>query len=207
MRYTGPKFKLCRREGINLFWPSKYDVRKNRKVPGQHWENMPRLSEFGKLLRNKQVLKRMYMLSEKQFKSLVIDKAWKFAKNKNMEHDKVALMFLERRLDSIVLKAGFATTIMQARQIVSHGHLLVNWKKHNVPSYLVNASDKIQVREKLKTSSLYTDTPILAGNYNLPSWINVQKDKMLIEVLDLPRVDEIDMPIDVLKVVEFYARA
>jgi len=207
MRYTWPKFKLCRREGINLFWPSKYDVRKNRKVPWQHGDNMPRLSEFWKLLRNKQVLKRMYLLTEKQFNSLIIEKAWIYAKNKGLDHDKAAVMFLERRLDSIILRAWLAKTIMQARQIVSHGHLLLNWKKHNIPSYLVNIGDKIEIRERLKTSTLYSDVPVISWNFKLCSWLSFDKSSFAIEVLDLPKSEELEMPVDILKVIEFYARA
>ncbi len=137
MKYTGPKFKLCRREGINLFGVAKYDVRKRRGTPGQHGGAMARLSEYGKLLRNKQVLKRTYLLTEKQFKRLVTVQAAKYAKNKGIGHDTAVFQFLERRLDTIILRAGLAHTIMQARQIVNHAHLLLNGKKHNIPSYFV----------------------------------------------------------------------
>ena len=207
MKYTGPKFRLCRREGINLFWVPKYDVRKRRKLPGQHGWTIPRLSEYGKLLRNKQVLKRMYLLSEKQFKRLVMDIAGKLSKNKWMDHDKAILQTLERRLDAIVLRAGLAKTIMQARQIVNHGHFLLNWKKHNVPSYLVKPGDVISLKEKYKTSPLYADIPLNLPNFNLPSWLKVDKSSFTIEVLDYPKPEEIKVPVDVLKIVEFYARA
>jgi len=168
---------------------------------------MPRLSEFWKLLRNKQVLKRMYLLTEKQFNSLIIEKAWIYAKNKGLDHDKAAVMFLERRLDSIILRAWLAKTIMQARQIVSHGHLLLNWKKHNIPSYLVNIGDKIEIRERLKTSTLYSDVPVISWNFKLCSWLSFDKSSFAIEVLDLPKSEELEMPVDILKVIEFYARA
>lgn len=206
MRYTGPKFKLCRREGINLFGTSKYDIRKNRKLPGQHGGSMARLSEYGKMLRNKQALKRMYLLSEKQFHRLVMKDSLKYSKNKWLEHDKAILQFLERRLDSIVLKAGLAHTIAQARQIVSHAHLLVNGKKHDVPSYFVNKGDVIEVKDRLKTSPLYSNVPLSSGNYSYPSWLNIDKDNLKIEVIDFPKVEEIEVPVDVLKVIEFYAR-
>lgn len=207
MKYTWPKFRLCRREWINLFWVSKYDIRKRRKLPGQHWGTIPRLSEYGKLLRNKQVLKRMYLLSEKQFKRLVVDIAWKLAKNKWMDHDKAIVQVLERRLDAIVLRAGFAKTIMQARQIVNHWHFLLNGKKHNIPSYLVNPGDVISLKEKYKTSPLYADIPLHSSNFNLPSWLKVDKANFTIEVIDYPKPEEIKLPVDVLKVIEFYARA
>ncbi|MEI7477740.1 MAG: S4 domain-containing protein [bacterium] len=108
-------------------------------MPGQNGGNMPRLSEYGKLLRNKQVLKRIYFMTEKPFAKLVKFTASRYAKNKGMSHDKVLLQFLERRLDSIIYRAGLAKTIMQARQMVVHGHFLLNGSKHNIPSYFVAA--------------------------------------------------------------------
>ncbi len=207
MRYTGPKFKLCRREWINLYWTDKYDVRKRRKLPGQHGANMPRLSEYWKMLRNKQVLKRTYWLSEKQFKKIIMVEAQKYSKNKWLDHDKAVLQFLERRLDSIVLKSWLATTISQARQIVSHGHFLLNWKKHNIPSYFVKSWDSIQVREKLRSSALYTNSPLNNWKYVSPSWLKVDTSSLKVDVIDLPRVEDITVPADVLKVIEFYARA
>ena len=207
MRYTWPKFKLCRREGLNLFWSAKYDVRKRRGVPGPHGQNRVRYSEYGKLLRNKQALKRIYHMSEKQFKRLVMQQAWKYAKNAWIDHDNAVFQFLERRLDVVVLRAGFAHTIMQARQIVTHGHLLVNGKKHNIPSYFVQIGDRITVKKKLQKSALYSTCPLLAWNHILPSRLKVNKKSFEIEVLDVPNTNEISLPVDVLKVIEFYARA
>ncbi len=207
MKYTGPKFKLCRREGINLFGTPKYDIRKRKKLPGQHGGNMPRLSEYWKLLRNKQALKRMYLMSEKQFKQTVMDKAGKYSTNYGVPHDIAAIQFLESRLDSIVLRAGFAKTIMQARQIVWHGHFRLNWKKHDIPSYFVKVWDVIELKDKLKSSPLYSDVPIVSGSYSVPSWLKVSKENFSIEIIDTPRAEEMSFPVDVLKVIEFYARA
>lgn len=207
MRYTWPKFKLCRREWLNLFWPLKYDIKKNRKLPGQHWDTMPRLSEYWKLLRNKQILKRMYQLTEKQFVRLVMSDSMIYSKNKWMNHDQAVIQFLERRLDSIMLKSWFANTIMQARQIITHWHFSLNWKKHNIPSYYVIPWDKIQLKDRLKSSSLYTNILLNNNAFKLPSWIKVDKSSITIEILDLPKIEEIKVPVDILKVVEYYARA
>jgi len=207
MKYTWPKFKLCRREGINLYGPAKYDVRKRRSVPGQHWASNVRYSEYGKLLRNKQVLKRMYLLTEKQFKTIVVKTASRHAKNKGMAHDKAMLQFLERRLDVIVLRAGFAHTIMQARQIVVHGHFTLNGKKHNVPSTYVNPGDIIALKKKLQSSPLYSIAPVTLWGNQTPWWLKVNKKSYEIEVVDLPNPEEISSPVDLLKVVEYYARA
>lgn len=206
MRYTGPKFKLCRREWINLFWTPKYDVRKRRGVPWQHGANMPRLSEYGKMLRNKQVLKRSYMMGEKQFKNLIVKTAQKYSKNSDTPYDQSVLLFLERRMDVIVWRAGFAHTIMQARQMVWHGHFLLNWSKHNIPSTFVSQGDVIKVKDSLVDSPLYQSSPLVLWWYKPSAWLKVTKKSYTVEVVDLPHVETIETPSDVLKVIEFYAR-
>jgi len=207
MRYTWPKFKLCRREGINLFGPAKYDVRQRRGVPWQHGASNVRYSEYWKLLRNKQVLKRMYHLSEKQFKKIVTVIASKYSKNNDIGHDKAAFQFLERRLDVIVLRAGLANTIMQARQMVVHGHFSLNGAKHNVPSYTVKKWDAIVVRKAKQWSTLYLNAPLHQTQNTTPTWLKVNKKDYAIEVMDLPQTDDITLPVDMLKVIEYYARA
>ncbi len=206
MKYTGPKFKLCRREQVNLFGPAKYDIKKGRKLPGQHGAGMSRLSEYGKLLRNKQILKRSYFLTERQFSKVVKTTASKYARNKGVSHDAALYMLLERRLDVILLRSGFAKTIMQARQMVVHGHFQLNGVKHNVPSTLVKVGDKIELRAKLKDSVLYADLKIAKG-HRVPSWLKTNPNSYTIEVLTLPVVGEVPSTADLLKVIEFYARA
>jgi small subunit ribosomal protein S4 len=166
---------------------------------------MQRSSEYGKLLRNKQTLKRLYLLSEKQFARIVKDIAGKFSKNNDVTHDTALFQFLERRMDAIVLRAGFAKTIIQARQMVTHGHFLLNGIKHNIPSTFLSAGDKIVIKKGLQESPLFTQN--LSENKNkLPSWVKVDKNDFAIEVLGMPKMGEIGMPADVLKVIEFYAR-
>ena len=145
MRYTGPKMKLCRREQKNLFWPTKYNIDKNTSLPGKSGRVMVRLSEYGKLLRNKQVLKRMYQMSEKQFSRMVNDTALKLSKNKSMAHDAALYQLLERRADAVLVRSGVASTIMQARQMITHGHWLLNGIKHNIPSYYIKPGDVLTV--------------------------------------------------------------
>lgn len=204
-RYTGAKFKICRREGINLFGPEKYDPKNRRGVPGQHGQAKPRATEYFKLLRNKQVLKRMYQLSERQFSNLVNITSKKYAKNKGQDHDMVLIQFLNRRLDNVILRAWLARTIMQARQMVVHGHFLLNGKKHNVPSYFVEVGDIITLKKGLQASSLYDlDTK----NYQTPVRLSVHYANFEIKVLELPWSTETQwLPVDVLKVIEYYARA
>lgn len=206
-RYTGPKFKLCRREGINLFGNEKYNVKKRKSLPGQHGATNARLSEYGKLLRNKQVLKRIFQMNEKQFAKLVTVISKAYAKNNWLNHDKVLVQFLMRRLDNVILQSGYATTIMQARQMVVHGHFLLNGKKHNVPSYYVNSWDVLTLKPSLQSSDLYA---VDHNNRQTPVWISTNKANFSVTVVDLPHTNEgdtMDLPADVLKVIEFYARA
>lgn len=203
MRYTGPKFKLCRREGVNLFWSEKYNVKKRRQLPGQHWANQARLTEYGKLLRNKQLLKRLYQLSEKQFKKIVTVHALKHAKSKNIGHDEAVLQLLESRMDVVVLRSWFANTIMQARQMVTHAHFTLNGIKHNIPSTMIKLNDSIAIRSRLKESTLYQDV----DDSTVPSRCKVNKKDLSIELINRPNIADISQPADVLKVIEFYARA
>ena len=205
MKYTWPKYKIVRREGINIFNNDKYDVKKRRSIPGQHGGTMPRLSEYGKLLRNKQVLKRTYFMAEKPFAKLVKFTSSRYAKNKWLQHDKVLLQFLERRLDAIIFRAGLSKTIVQARQMVTHGHFTLNGVKHNVPSYFVQANDKIVLRAKVATSPLYEQA--FTNAKTDIAWLKVNKADKSIEVVDLPDANSLNTPADVLKVIEFYARA
>lgn len=206
MRYTGPKFKLCRREQVNLFGSDKYDVKNRRSLPWQHGSSMKRNSEYGKLLRNKQVLKRSYMLSEKQFAKLVQTTSAKYSKNNNISHDAALYIFLEDRMDSIIYRSGIAKTIIQARQMISHGHFLLNWKKHNIPSTFLKVGDKISLKQKLKDSPLYAGATV-SKSFKVPSWIKVDRNKYEIEILSMPVLWELWVLADILKVIEFYARA
>lgn len=206
MKYTGPKFKLCRREGLNLFGSAKYDIKKRRSLPGQHGASMKRNSEYGKLLRNKQVLKRSYLLSEKQFSKLVQKHSAKYSKNNEISHDAALYIFLEARMDSIVYRSGLAQTIMQARQMVNHGHFLWNGRKHNIPSTFMKVWDKITLKGKLKDSPLYAGASV-NKSLKIPSWIKVDRNKYEIEILALPKLWELWVLSDILKVIEFYARA
>ena len=205
MRYTCPKFKLCRREQVDLFGAKKYNVKNNRNLPGQHGANMQRYSEYGKLLRNKQLLKRTYGLSEKQFARIVTEIAAQYSKNNQVNHDTALFQFLERRMDSLVYRAGFANTIMQARQMVTHGHFLLNDQKHNIPSTFLKPGDVVTVKKALTNSPLYAQA--LDGKVKCPSWIKSNKNTYSIEIVSLPVVGEIAVNADVLKVIEFYARA
>lgn len=205
MRYTGPKMKLCRREQKNLFWPAKYNIDKNTSLPGKSGKTLVRLSEYGKLLRNKQVVKRTYQMSERQFSRLVNETALKNAKANSLTHDASIHQLLERRCDTLLVRVGLAKTIMQARQMMTHGHWLLNGKKHNIPSYFVKEGDVLALRSWAQNSPLYTNG--VAANARVPFWITRNPSSMSIELNQMPAVIEgQELPADLLKVIEFYAR-
>lgn len=205
MRYTGPKMKLCRREQKNLFWPAKYNIDKDTALPGKSGRTMVRLSEYGKLLRNKQVLKRMYQMSEKQFSRLVNDTALKISKNGGLTHDAALYQLLERRADALLVRAGIASTIMQARQMITHGHWLLNGVKHNIPSYFVKPGDVLSVRKSLQNSTLYANSTQKVQH--IPFWITTNPTQMSVTLNQVPTHEEgKELPADLLKVIEFYAR-
>lgn len=206
MRYTGPKLKLCRREGYNLFGTEKYNLENNHRRA----KRGGKLSEFGVQLRKKQAAKRQYAVSEKQF-----SRYYSRAVKANDITGDAMLRMLETRLDTVILRANFARTIMQARQCVGHAHFLVNGKKLNIPSYEVKVGDVISIKERLKESAIYKTlveefqefakknaTATIAN----VRWLQVDTKKLTITVTSLPENTDFDKMIDVQRIVEFYSK-
>lgn len=208
MRFTGPKLKLCRREGVNLFGSEKYDLSENHRKP--LGGKFGKLSEYGVQLRKKQAAKRMFGLTEKQFASY-----YKRAlKVKGVTGDAM-LQLLELRLDNVIFKSNFARTPMQARQFVGHAHFFVNGKKVDIPSYEVKVGDKIELREKMKESPLYKTLMEEFGEFvkknsggtiTSAKWLEVDPTKIAITVKALPTRDDFDQTIDIQKIIEFYSK-
>lgn len=206
MRYTGPKMKLCRREGYNLFGTEKYNLENNhRRV-----KRAGKLSEFGVQLRKKQAAKRQFALSEKQFA-----KYYARAVKTNEITGDAMLRFLETRLDTVILRANFARTIMQARQSVGHAHFLVNGKKLNIPSYEVRVGDVISIKERMKESVLYKTlveefqefaTKNANSQVSNARWLAVDPKKLTITITALPEKGDFDQVIDVQRIIEFYSK-
>ena len=196
--------KLVRKFGVNVFGNPKYDRLLNRKsyAPGQHGQTRRRrLSNYGVQLQEKQKIKSMYGLLEKQFRNY-------FTKAENMsgETGTNLLQMLESRLDNIVYRISFAPTRPAARQLVNHGHFLVNDKRVNIPSYILKSGDKIQVREKSKKMDLILDSmKRIKGDIDLP-WLELDKGKMLGSFLSVPERDQIDQTIKEQLVVELYSK-
>lgn len=208
MRYTGPKMKLCRREGRNLFGSEKYVLAKSNRGP--MGRGFGRMSLFGQQLRTKQAVKRSYGLSEKQFQNYY-KKANKASGNTIMNMQQL----LDTRLDVVVLRSNFARTIMQARQFVNHGHFLVNGTKVNIPSYQVRVGDVIEVRENKKSSTLYTSIQTEfdefisqnnAGSLSSVSWLKVEPKGLKITIDRLPEGDDFENTGDMARIIEFYSK-
>jgi|TARA_Y100000031_G_scaffold116045_1_gene128535 small subunit ribosomal protein S4 len=196
--------KLVRKYGANIFGNPKYDKLLNRKSysPGQHGQGRRgRLSNYGLQLKEKQKIKFMYGLLEKQFSN-----CFKKADKMKGETGTNLLQLLERRLDNVVYRLGFSPTRPSGRQLVNHGHFIVNGKKVNIPSALVKRGDIIQVREKSKKLDIILESvKRIKGDLDLP-WLELDKAKMKGTVLDIPERDQMDQTINDRLVVELYSK-
>ena len=191
-RYTGPTTRINRRFGMAIF-PANKSFERRTYPPGQHGPNFRRkVSDYSAGLLEKQKLRMMYGLTEKQFRNL-----FQKAKNKQGITGENFLSFLETRLDNVVYRLGFAKTRKSARQFVNHGHLLVNGKKVDIPSFQVSEGDELTVREK--TSSRQVATRNLDGSQynNTPPWLDVKADSLHGTVTRLPQADELEQSINV----------
>ncbi|NLW19062.1 MAG: 30S ribosomal protein S4 [Candidatus Cloacimonetes bacterium] len=203
-RYTGPRARLCRKFGENIFGTAKYDRILNRRKfpPGQHGRNMRRKqSDYFIHLREKQKLRNIYCLLERQFSSYF----HKAAKMGGVTGDNL-LQLLERRLDNTVYRLGFATTRMQARQFVNHGHFMVNGRKVDIPSYLLKDGDLIEVRPKskgIKPLAEAWDSSEASSPY---PWLSVDKDNMRGQFEHIPAAQEIPNTVDLRLIVEYYSK-
>ncbi len=160
-----------------------------------------KLSEYGRQLFEKQKLRISYGLKEKQFRNLV-----KKAMAAEQQSDIALMQLLERRLDNVIMRMGIALSRAQARQIVSHAHVLVNGKPHNIPSYLVRKGDVISFKKKFHNSGLLRDIQLKLKNYEPPSWILLDKSKLEAKVLAFPSEKDIQINVDLPLVIEYYSR-
>ncbi len=197
-RYTGPKRRLSRREGLPLTTKDVKAMEKGALPPGQHGMKRARkLSEYGVQLREKQKAKRLFGLMEKQFRGY-FDKAAKVKGATGLE----LLRFLETRLDNVVYKLGFITSRAGARQFVSHGHVLVDGKKLNIPSYKVKIGQTVAIHSKLVDNIQVKKS--LENSETLPEWL--ERKATVGKVLRLPERAEMEQSVDEQLIVEFYSR-
>ena len=207
-RYTGPKVKQCRREGMNLFFlgqntsSGKVAVLQRRDYPpGVHAQSRRKVTEYGVRLREKQKLKRVFGVYEKQF-MLYFREAERLKGNTGAN----MLTLLSRRLDNVVLTAGMATTLAQARQLVNHGHFTVNGKRMTIPSYQVRPSDVITPRDKENTKKIVADHLEVNKSAATPQWLDVNGDTLTITVTQLPKREDFQFPIQEQLIVELCSK-
>jgi small subunit ribosomal protein S4 len=205
-RYLGPKAKLARREGTDLYLKSARraisDKAKFDTKPGQHGRTSgARTSDFGLQLREKQKVKRMYGVLERQFRRYFAE-----AERRRGNTGANLLSILESRLDNVVYRMGFGSTRAEARQLVSHQAILVNGKSVNIPSYLVKAGDVIALRENSKKQLRVTDAVKLAESIGMPGWVQVDGTKLEGVFKKVPDRDEFGADINESLIVELYSR-
>ena len=206
-RYRGSECRLCRREGLKLFfkgdrcYTEKCAFERRGYAPGEHGQARKKHSDYGVQLREKQRLKRMYGLLEKQFKGY-FERAdrMKGITGSNL------LMLLERRLDNVVFRLGFAPSRNDARQLVRHSHFLVNGKKVNIPSYMVKKDDVVELREKSRKVLPILDSLETVARRGIPGWLELEKETFKGVVKAIPTREDITMPVQEQLVVELYSK-
>lgn len=206
-RYTGPVCRLCRRENMKLFlkgercYTDKCAFERRQYPPGQHGQGRSKFSSYGEQLREKQKVKRVYGLLEKQF-HLTFNRA---ARKRGITGENL-IALLESRMDNMIYRMGFAASRSDARQLIRHGHFMVNGKKVNVPSYLLKAGDVVQPREKSTKIEKIKESVETAKQRGVPAWIEIDVDKFQGKVVALPKREEITMPMNEQLIVELYSR-
>ncbi len=204
-RYIGPKCKLSRREGTDLFLKSGVRAIENKcnieVPPGQHGQKRARPTDYGCQLREKQKVKRIYGVLEKQFRNY-----YKEAAQRKGSTGENLLVLLESRLDNIVYRMGFGSTRSEARQLVSHNAILLNGKKVNIPSYQVSSGDTVSVREKSLKQVRIAEALELAQQRGIPDWVNIDTKKFSGVYKAYPGRDELPSEIQEHLIVELYSK-
>lgn len=206
-RYRGPVEKLERRLGVSLALKGerrlagKSALDKRPYAPGQHGQRRAKISEYGLQLREKQKAKFMYGVSEKQFRR-IFDEAARKEGNTGIN----LVQLIERRLDNVVYRMGFATTRRFARQLVTHGHILVNGGRVDIPSYVVRAGDKVEVCEKSKNNPQIKRALELTQQTGIVAWVDVEREKAMGIFTRVPERDEVVIPVEERLIVELYSK-
>lgn len=204
-RYRGPKAKICRRFGENIYGSDKYDRILSRKnyPPGVHGKSFSRnKSEYGKQLMMKQKARYIYGVLEKQFRKHYDD-----VKNRPGVTGDLLLARLEQRLDNVIYRLGFANTRPQARQVVNHSMIYVNGKKMNIPSYEVKVGDEITINPSKKDNGYFKNQEqYITNKKNVPKWLSLDAKALSGKMIALPKHDDFDASIDAQVIVEFYSK-
>lgn len=206
-RYTDSVCRQCRREGLKLFlkgercYTDKCAIERRNYPPGVHGQGRQKFSEYALQLREKQKVKRMYGLMEGQFR-----RYFQMAARSKGVTGVVLLQLLERRLDNMVYRMGFATSRAEARQVVRHGHITVNGRKVNIPSALVDVGDVVAVRERSRKIARIQAALTQAEHRGAPDWLEVQAEAFTGRVKVLPQREDLTMPINEQLIVELYSK-
>ncbi len=206
-RNTGPQCRLCRRERMALYlkgdrcYTDKCAIQRRNYPPGQHGQGRGKISDYGLQLREKQKVKRMYGILEKQFRGYFVR-----AERMRGVTGTNLLVLLERRLDNVVYRLGFANSRAQARQLVLHNHVLVDGRRVNIPSYLVKVGQSVQVTEKTRGKAQVRDALEAAARRGLPPWLELEKEEARGRVSMFPNREDITMPIQEHLIVELYSK-
>lgn len=210
-RYTGPVCRLCRREGEKLFlkgercFTPKCSVDKRSYAPGEHGRTQTgrgsRESDYARQLRAKQKARRVYGILERQFR-----RYFTTALKTRGQTGKALLQILETRLDNVVFRMGYAVNRVQARQMVNHGHFLVNGRRADIPSMLLRPGDEVTVREESRSTTFFKELPSFAEKYPVAIWLDRNVNQMSGRVIRLPERGEIDGNLNEQLIVEYYSR-
>ncbi len=200
-RFTGPRLKVMRALGLDLPGLSRKTIEARPNPPGQHGakNTRKRISDFGAKLQEKQKLRFNYGLTETQMRRLMTD-----ARKGKAPTGETLLQLLERRFDNVVFRAGFAPTIIAARQLVNHGHILLNGKYANIPSMRLSVGDEITVKQKSIAIPIVVET-LKQPSLTRPEWMSWDETTKLAKLTHLPADSDIPFPIDVQQVVEYYS--
>ena len=206
-RYTNSVCRLCRREGLKLFlkgercYTDKCAIERRNYPPGEHGQGRPKFSEYALQLREKQKVKRMYGVLENQFR-----RYFQMAERSRGITGEMLLQLLERRLDNMIYRMGFATSRAEARQLVRHGHFTVNGRKVNIPSALLKAGDVVGLRERSRNVTRIQEALAQGEHRGAPDWLEVNREGFSARVKALPARAELTMPINEKLIVELYSK-
>ena len=206
-KYTGPACRQCRREGVKLFskgercYTEKCALNRRSTAPGQHGAARKKIGEYGLQLREKQKAKRYYGIQEKQFRNY-----FENAAAQEGQAGENLLTMIERRFDNVVFRMGMGESRRDARQLIVHGHFLINGKKADIPSMMIKVGDVISIRETSRKSEKIKSLVENLDNRQVPAWLTVDKENVTATVIALPKREDIDFPFEEHLIVELYSK-
>ena len=206
-KYTGPACRQCRREGVKLFskgercYTEKCALNRRSTAPGQHGAARKKIGEYGLQLREKQKAKRYYGIQEKQFRNY-----FEKAAAQEGQAGENLLTMIERRFDNVVFRMGMGESRRDARQLIVHGHFLINGKKADIPSMMIKVGDVISIREASRKSEKIKSLVENLDNRQVPAWLTVDKENVTATVIALPKREDIDFPFEEQLIVELYSK-